>query len=243
MDLFTTHYPLRNRYRQSAYYYWYRFMQLVPGYDAEHPLWADFGDVRMPFWDWWVEHGEGLFIVGSERGVWQIDSDDEIAEARREGAYLLRVDRNCTREYLLSTFRGFLEENKISASPGRRRHGEEVKFARYPFHQRPDVATLRTILDVWQRRHPRLAGGHLSPKRTRNAPTLYSVGLALGLGKAVNADDAKEDRMKARNVMDATVSRYERWGRSIIENVGLGIFPKLTAASARSSSRAKGNAA
>ena len=118
-------------------------MQLVEGYDDRHPLWPEFGDVRMPFWDWWLAHGEDLFMSGEHDGVSELETDADIEHAKRQGAYIVRVDPDCTREYLLSVFKQFLDEKEISRGAGRKRHSKEIKFARRGFAQRPSIEVLK----------------------------------------------------------------------------------------------------
>jgi hypothetical protein len=191
-------------------------MQLVEDYKSGHPLWKDFGDVRMPFWEWWIDHGEDIFMTGEKMGVWELESDEDIRQARKEAAYIVRIDPDCTRDYLVSLFRGFLDEKGIGKGAGRKEHKDEVKFAKYPFYQRPDVGSLRLSLEVWERRH----------KQPR--PTLYEIGCQLDLcpDQVIRKKDTKDERADKMNVMNATVSRYLRWAKNIKQNVALGIFPK-----------------
>lgn len=211
------HYPEEGKFENSAYYYWYLYMREVGDYGPKHPLWEDFGDVQMPFWDWWCAHGEDIFATGEKSGVEELVSDDDIQQARSEGAYVVRVDPDCTRDYLMFYFQDFLDEKGIRPTAGRRPHKDEVKFARYPFYQRPDVKSLRITLDVWKLRQQQ-------PK-----PTLYEIGRKLRLNPSAVINDKKDtDAIKAdkKNVMNATVSRYLKWATNIKENVAKGISPK-----------------
>lgn len=214
MDLFMQHYPEEGKFEKSAYYYWYLYMQLVEGYGRDHPLWKDFGDVQMPFWDWWCAHGEDIFATGEKPGVEELVSDDDIQQARSEGAYVVRVDPDCTRDYLMFYFQDFLDEKGIRPTAGRRQHKDEVKFARYPFYQRPDVESLRMALEVWKLKQ-------LKPK-----VSLYKIGSRLGLcpDHVLNGDD-DPDKADKLNMMNATVSRYHRWAKYLIANAGRGEFP------------------
>ena len=236
MNLFTLHYPKRSKPELSAYFYWYKFMGLVPGYGTGHPLWTKFGDVSQPFWPWWVEFGEDLFMSGIEMGVWEIDESEEIDQARRDGAFIVRIDPACTRQYLLSTFKDFLDEKGISTKVGRRLHKDEVKYTRFAFAQRPDVGRLKTALAVWTQRNP---------PSGRKPPSLYTIGAALGLSpeSVVNSGDTESEATSKRNVMNATVSRYNRWARNLIDNVALGDFPVFDPPGLRTSSSTKGSTA
>lgn len=220
MDLFTKHYPEEENIEASAYYYWYAFMQKIDDYGPKHPLWKDFGDISQPFWDWWIDRGEDLFMTGSKLGVMRLENDEEIATARAEGAVLLRVDTDCDRGYLLDVFKELLDECKVVNTPGRKKHQREVLFAKYPFHQRPNVDTLKKTLAVWDRRHP--PAPH---KRMK----LYEIGLELKINPSCRPEpnDDADKKLEKREILTATVSRYERWARHIIKNVGLGVFPKM----------------
>ena len=216
MDLFTKHYPKKGKLEESAYYYWYLYMQSLDGYGRRHRLWKDFGDVHKPFWDWWRTHEE-LFRTGEKYGVLELKTDKDIQTARSEGSYVVRIDPECTREYLIRYFREFLDEKDIRKGSGRRRHQDEVKYAQYPFYQRPDVKSLRTSLDVWNLRQQQ-------PK-----PTLCEIGVKLKLcpnhviDEKTDIPAVQTDKM---NVMNATVSRYLRRAETIFLYLGAGIFPK-----------------
>jgi len=213
---------MEGREKESVFFHWYRFLQLVDGYSETHPLWKDFGDIQLPFHDWWDEV-QLVFLSGSEWGVIQLNSDDEITEARAEGALIVRVDRSCTREFLMEAFLETLAEEGIGKQRGRRKHAEEEGFskypAKYPVYQRPNLRVLNIIYEVWIARH-----------LTQPQPSLYEVGCKLKLNPSAihtRRDSAKVKEDKT-NSMNATVSRYERYARNIIKNVGQGVFPKYT---------------
>ena len=217
MSQFVLHYPEHGKFEESAYYYWYRYMQLVENYGRRHPLWEDFGDVKMPFWDWWCAHGEDIFLTGEKDGIMELNSDEEISKARAESAFIVRIDPDCPRDYLMYAFKLFLDENGILPRAGRKFHKDEVRLTKYPFFSRPDVNALKNSLNVFEarQREPR--------------PTLYQIGCELGLRPdyvIVENEDTSEIREQKRNRMNATVSRYYRWANNIKKNVAKGIFPK-----------------
>lgn len=88
MQTFEQNYPESGALEKSAYYYWYLYMQTLDDYGPAHPLWADFGDVSVDFEDWWFDH-ENMFWPGEKMGVWELTSDDEIEQARNEGAFIV----------------------------------------------------------------------------------------------------------------------------------------------------------
>lgn len=217
MDLFDQHEPVAGKFEQSAYYYWYRYMQLVEGYGPGHPLWEDFGDVQLPFWNWWCSYGEDLFMTGENPGFDELVTDEDIQQARADGAYIVRIDPGCTRDYLALAFRDFMEERGIRKVVGRRKMEEEGKFARRRFAQRPDIRSLRFSLEAWllrQQKDPKL--------------TLYQIGCLLKVNPSavIRKKDTAADRLIKKNTMNATVSRYLRWAKNIKKNVAKGLFPK-----------------
>ena len=217
MSQFVLHYPEEGKLEESAYYYWYRYMQLVENYGSQHPLWNDFGDVKMPFWDWWCAHGEDIFMNGEKDGVKRLDSNQEIAEARSDRAYIVRIDPDCPRDYLMYAFNLFLDENGIHPRTGRKPHKEEVRFCKYPFYRRPDIESLKNTLKVFEAR------------QRKPRPTLYEIGRQLGLRPEYDIkedEDTSETKELKRNRMNATVGRYHRWATYIKANVATGIFPK-----------------
>jgi hypothetical protein len=156
-------------------------------------------------------------MTGEKPGFDELATDEEIQEARKDGAYIVRIDPDCPRDYLMFYFREFLREKNIRKGAGRRRLKEEMKFARYPFHRRPDVRTLRIALEAW-----------LLRQQTDPKHTLYQIGCLLKVNPSavIRKKDTAADKLVKKNIMNATVSRYLRWARNIRQNVGNGIFPK-----------------
>lgn len=224
MDIFALHYPKESKLEDSAYYWWYRFMGLLKDYGPAHPLWDDFGDVTLPFWDWWIAIGEDLFSTGALDGVCELFTDDEVAEARSEGAYIVRVDGSCSREFLERMFRDFLDEKKISKTPGRKRFDDTHEFlpARRNFDKTPDARSLKNsfkVLEKW-----------LEKEEKHKKMSLYDIGVAIGTinpQAIILKTDVGEKQDDKKNSMTATVSRYLRWGKSILAGVGEGRFPVM----------------
>lgn len=192
-------------------------------YGPTHRLWDEFGDTlttgasidedETDFWHWWNRNQ--LSFQSGQLGVWVIETDEEIATARKEGAVLIRLDRECTRDYLRFNFEETLKELNIGVKPGRRKHQHEVMNAKRPFEKRPDVRSLKKSFQV------------LEMRLSKPKPTLYEVGKALGLNPSAEYadDDLPTEKSEQRNRMNATVSRYERWGKNILNGVLIGKFP------------------
>lgn len=210
------HYPKDGKIAESAYYWWYRFLQKVDVYGPSHPLWDEFGDVTQDFWDWWIAV-ERIFMTGLPSGVVKLASDAEIKEARKKGALIVRVDSKCTRHYLRFAFEEFLKEEDITDSPGRKKHEHEIQMAQRGFASRPEVRGLKNIMKVYEKR---TADPSLS---------LYEIGvqLKLNLNARVKRGMTPKERADKINSLNATVSRYWRQSLSIIEHVGRGEFPVL----------------
>lgn len=215
MDLYWMHYP-DGKIEDSAYYWWYRFLQKVDVYGPSHPLWNEFGDVTQDFRDWW-KAVELIFMTGLPSGVVKLASDTEIEEAKKKGALIVRVDSKCTRHYLRFAFEEFLKEEDITDSPGRKKHEHEIQMAQRGFASRPEVRGLKNIMKVYEKR---TADPSLS---------LYEIGVQLKLNPNARVKRGMTPKQRADkiNSLNATVSRYWRQALSIIEHVGRGEFPVL----------------
>lgn len=216
MDLNTKHEPRDGDFEESAYYWWYRFLQKVEGYGPSHPMWEEFGDVTQDFEDWWIAN-EDIFATGLPPGVETLASDADIRIAKKEGAIIVRVDPKCTRHYLRFAFEEFLKEEDITDSPGRKKHEHEIQMAQRGFASRPEVRGLKKIMKVYEKR---TAEPNLS---------LYEIGVQLKLNPnaRVKRGMTPKERADKINSMNSTVSRYWRQALSIIEHVGRGEFPVL----------------
>jgi len=232
MDLIFLHnpeeFPEDRPLEDSAYFWWFRFMQLAQKkglYGPTHPLWDEFGDTlttgapldedETDFWHWWNRNQ--LSFQSGQLGVWVIETDEEIATARKEGAVLIRLDRECTRDYLRFNFEETLKELNIGMNPGRWKHQHEVMNAKRPFAKRPEVRSLEKSFKVLEKR------------LQRPQPTLYDVGKELKINPdAVYKDsDIRSQKSAQTNRMNATVSRYERQGKKILAGVLEGKFPVM----------------
>lgn len=232
MDLFFLHNPGNfdddRTLEDSAYYWWFRFMQLAQKekrYGPAHPLWDEFGDTlttgappdeeETDFWHWWDRNWK-LFESG-QLGVWVMETDEQIAEAKKEGAAIVRIDRGCPRYALRFFFEHTLEELGIGLKPGRRKHQQEVVNAKRPFEKRPECRSLKKSFRV------------LEMRLQRPQPTLYDVGKDLHINDNAiyKDDDPPKIRFSKRNTMQADVGRYERQGKKILEGVLEGKFPVM----------------
>lgn len=219
MDLFNLHEP-DDDLEASAYYWWFRFLQLLQKhevYGPEHPLWDEFGDASedVDFWDWWDRNF--LIFQSGQLGIWGVETPEDIEQARQDGAFLIRIDPGCTREYLRDLFEDLLNEKGIGLTSGRRKHQYEVMNAKRPFERRPDVRSLKKSFEV------------LELRMRDETLTLYEIGKTLELNPSAvfKDDDPPTEKAAQRNRMNATVGRYWKWGRCILAGVSAGKFPVM----------------
>ena len=225
-DFYFSHNPWDHRLdlEKSAYYWWYRFMQKVKGYGPNHALWDDFGDVRQKseyveedFWYWWLEH-QTMFEPRGSLGVWEQETDADVKAARKEGAFIVSVDPNETRDRLMFDFDCILKEKGIGNRRGRRPHKKESQ-GKHSFIARPDHRSLRLAFLVYE----------AYERRKVEKTTLYKIGEQLGVNKrALVTDDMKADvRRQKKNIMNVMVTRHYKNALSIIKHIGKGEFPVL----------------
>lgn len=97
-----------------------------------------------------------------------------------------------------------------------------VSTARYKLEHNYTVSGLLTALavyDLWTENQAK-------PKSERL--TLWGIGRELNINKSAIKDaesDSTADRLVGRNVLAATVSRYVKQARAMIDNTALGKFP------------------
>jgi hypothetical protein len=101
---------------------------------------------------------------------------------------------------------------------------KEVSTARYKLEHNYTVSGLLTALavyDLW-------VENQTKPKAERL--TLWEIGRALNINKPAIRDagsSSNADRLVGRNVLAATVSRYVKQARVMIENTAAGKFPLM----------------
>lgn len=226
MSLFSKHYinaVFDQKQLQSGYYYWYLFMREVPKYGPKHKLWKDFGDVSVPFDEWFSDDRvDKLFNDGYWQGVKQIKSVGEFKRAAAEDYLVISLNLSIPRSQLIQLIRLELAnvdcEQNLPASQGRREHDIERGKAKYTFWQRVDTTSLKATYDCW-----------IYFKENPHA-TLYDIGKALNLippSQKITADIRKQKAVvsQRKSVVNSNISRNLRRARKLIENVGIGIFP------------------
>jgi hypothetical protein len=204
----------------TGYFWWFKFMQLVEGYDSNHPLWKDFGELKRPFIDWFEDVGYALFDDGAWPAVTDLWDEKDYERAREKGFVIVAIDPSASYREIMRQIGYALEVTTGTAKKGRRSHEDEIapdkgKHARYSFAQRPDVLSLSIIYRCWVY------------KQENAKASLYEVGEACNvLGKnKIKSGDSPAVIADKKRIVNATVSRYLRKARKLIENVQWGDFP------------------
>jgi hypothetical protein len=113
-----------------------------------------------------------------------------------------------------------LLKRRHSAKRGRTAKKWSKSTAKYPIKRNYTIANLRTSLNVYDEYVENLSRGNEKLK-------IWEIGVKLILvEKAMpESTDTKEDRLIKRNVMTASVIRYVKQAKKIIEGTSKGLFP------------------
>lgn len=159
----------------------------------------------MSFWEWWLEREYEVFVHGSKEGVWALETDEEIAEARSQGVLIAKIDVTCPRPYLLEEFNMLLDEYRVPKGRGPNALRSAVSEPKWSFAAKPDVNALWLYFCVYI----------LS---TRKRWSHRKIADFLEISTTARENDRA-------NVVEATVSRYLRKARRIIAGLEHGKFP------------------
>lgn len=204
--LLMRHWPQRGELKQSAYFYLFAFLHLVEDYGPQHRCWPLFGDVQnMPFWDWWMEREYEVFVHGSKEGVWALEGDEEIVQARQQGMVIAKIDISCPRPYLIEEFNMVLDEYGVPKGRGPNARRTPVVEPKWSFEAKPDVEALCLYFCVYI----------LSTRKHWSHRKIADF-------LEISTTARENDRV---NVIEATVSRYIRKARRIVAGLEHGKFP------------------
>lgn len=198
----------------SVYYYWWRFVREVPGLREQvaqplellpvESIAPDFNRIfDCNFREWWSIQGRELFSEPRETGV-KIETLPIDASSVQDSA-IFSIPLNGDLEQAMSELRHLLKpemaEFQVERGPSR---------ARYPVYSSTPLSSLHTIYTMWRTRrdHPNLKLFEIADFITGD------------LGKISNDAEMKSTK-------SASVSRYLRKAKCIIEYVGHGLFPVL----------------
>lgn len=194
-------------------------------------LYADFGDVREDnFHKWWVEGDRGVNLFAEQPLAVKFGELDASADCQpqwdKERVMVVVVPLTMSKRALKGAFARLLESRHTGNKSGRPSLAKlkSVSTASYKLEHNYTVSGLMTALavyDLW-------VENQTKPKAERL--TLWEIGKALNINKAAIKDaesSSSADRLVGRNVLGATVSRYVKQARAMIENTSTGKFPLM----------------
>ena len=226
--------------QRSPYYWWWQYLRRNANYIAccekggkgkLAALYADFGDVREDnFHKWWTENQRGAELFAEQPLTVKFGELATAADWQphwdKETVLVVAVPLSMSKRALKGAFAKLLDSRHTGNKSGRPSMAKlkEVSTARYKLEHNYTVSGLLTALavyDLW-------VENQTKPKAERL--TLWEIGKALNINKSAIKDaesQSSADRLVGRNVLGATVSRYVKQARAMIENTAAGKFPVL----------------
>jgi len=228
-------------HQQKSPYYWYwAYLRRNENYLAccanggkgeLAALYEDFGDVREDnFHKWWTENQRGATLFGEQPLSVKFGelttAQDWQAHWDRDAVMVLAVPLAMSKRSLKGLFAKALDTRHTGNKSGRPSMAKlkEVSTAKYKLERNYTVGNLMTALavyDLWTENQT---------KPTSERLTLWQIGKALNINRtAVKEAESNNnaDRLTGRNVLGATVSRYVKQARAMIDNAAKGKFPSL----------------
>jgi len=206
LKLLFAHWPVNVRPKESAYFYLFAFLQLVEGYGPGYRAWQLFGNAQhMSFAEWWVDREDKVFVHGSSLGIWELEDDKAVAEARSQGLTVVSIDMSCSRAYLNGLFHDLLSAHDVEQGRGQKRRNRDIVEPAWFFEAKPDIHALRLYFCVYV----------LS---TRKGLSHAQIAKRLRINTTATQN-------KKTNVIEATVSRYLKKAKRIIAGLEYGKFP------------------
>jgi|GEM_PF-1934942 len=223
-------------YELSGYYWWYKFLGLswYNEIGPTHFLYEDFGDVNVPFEDWWWAHTE-LFEPVRHSPMLQLETVDDFSASIKRGEIVISFRKGASQNQILGEMPMWLLELGIrKEAPGRRKHRDEQLDAKYEFHQRPNVNALKIMYSCYVH------------KRDNPAATAYQIAEAVGIlggnkiqlkDTRLKKKDTKYEMADKKNRVGAIVSRYLQKADDVIKGVEAGAFPLYRSAEQKRASK------
>ena len=228
-------------YQQRSPYYWYwQYLRRNADYIAccemggkgkLAELYADFGDIREDnFHKWWTEKERGATLFAEQPltvKFGELKQADEWQQHWDSGAVMVvAVPLSMSKRALKGAFAQLLDNRHTGSKSGRPSLAilKTVSTARYKLEHNYTISGLLTTLavyDLW-------VENQTKPKAEKLA--LWEIGRALNINKkAITRAESKlaYERLDGRNVLGATVSRYVKQAKVMIENTAKGKFPVL----------------
>ncbi len=224
--------------QRSPYYWWWQYLRRNADYLAccerggkgkLAALYAEFGDVREDnFHQWWTGDNRGVRLFAEQPLSVKFgelaDASDWQPHWDNNTVMVVAVPLAMSKRRLKGAFAKLLDARHSGTKSGRPAMAKlkAVSTARYKLEHNYTVSGLLTALavhDLWTENQAR-------PKSERL--TLWEIGRELNINKSAIKDaesDSTADRLVGRNVLAATVSRYVKQARAMIDNTALGRFP------------------
>ncbi len=213
--------------RKTLAYWWYRCLALNEGYvrccEAEGfgafaELYADMGDVRLPFHSWWLRHGRRTFAEQQPlKDVLQLAAGKKADEQLdRKDVLVLSIPLTMRKTTAMRKIGKLLAEAHAQRPPIDIWKASTAK--RMIVKNKVRKATIEQLVRLWELRQKYVDD------------SLYELGRRLGIEldlMARNTDgEILTDDMERRRITIA-VSRLLKQARHLIGNAGLGVFPSL----------------
>lgn len=226
--------------QRSPYYWWWQYLRrnedylrccAAGGKGKLAALYRDFGDVRQDdFHRWWTTDSRGAFLFAEQPLAVKFGELESAAQWQshwdKAAVMVVAVPLNVSKRRLKGSFARLLDSRHTGNKSGRPAMSKlkDTSTARYKLERNYTIRGLASALDVydeWLKNQALPASERL---------TLWQIGKKLNLNKAAAKDaesSSTADRLVGRNVLGATVSRYVRQAKAMIENTAAGKFPLM----------------
>jgi hypothetical protein len=226
--------------QRSPYYWWWQYLRRNADYIAccekkdkgkLAKLYVDFGDVRNDnFHKWWTEGERGVNLFAEPPLSVKFGELETVADWQphwdKAAVMVVAVPLTVSKRALKGAFTQLLDSRHTGNKSGRPSLAKlkKISTANYKLEHNYTISGLMTTLavyDLWVENQKR-------PKAEKL--TLWEIGKALNVNaKAIKRAESKlpYERLDGRNVLGATVSRYVKQARAMIENTSTGKFPLM----------------
>jgi len=211
---------------KSVYFWWFEYLRrneaykktcLSKGKGKLANLYADFGDVLdIDFRAWWKtdQRGAVLFSEPIVKDTLEVINLSDIPSITNKDIIYIKVPLNLSKRFLKAKFYGVLK--KLHQGKRGIRQARQSK-AKYIVIGQPNIEALKKTLKVYDY--------HLENPQLK----LWEIGRDLKLSLADNPlkTDSPKIAYDKRNRLSASVSRYLRKAKRMIENTSKGRFPDI----------------
>lgn len=222
LSTFRTHYPTASNYQTSIFYFWFEFLKRSDRESQSKQVQDDFGDVsEIQFMDWWFDIGVDLFGCWelSDHAIVGVTSLEAAQTALDGGRFLVGIDMSLPKSEIMKRLQTFVD-NRANNKVGRRSFKPDTD-SRYSVKSKFDIKSLEKILEVYDFsiKYPHLTNWQMEEelflidKTSKDKDSVWRMG------------NTPYELAIKHKIQTATVSRYLRHARNIIENVAQGVFP------------------